>query len=383
MESIRLIFRKIHKEGILYCFKRLLGKIQFILRHWVKISFYGLDNLRAAISSSKCCIDSVLAIYDLRSNPYSFNFTEFLARAEVYRIKNFLTHIDLVFVIDKKTRHRGDQADVTDSNYRNWILNLAECAEPLKSISSISIFDDTRKFLSFYHKARYAHKIYPEAGALYLPQASYHLKYVSDYYRSTGFVPKFESSGILLDWAEKYFFQNCYPLLPVVVLVRNSDIQLTRNTPFLELFDFFRRAVSKYPVKFFVVNDFCNPVKIPADLSGKVIVSPEATISVKYRVALMQKTSFIISSVCGGPFVHCFFMDTPYLVFGLDNDVFSAKWYITEHGMNDDLRVPWATNYQRAFPEYGDAEYIFSRFEELYDLLKKDNRLIPISYNLK
>lgn len=379
---IRSVLDKIHKNGILYCIIKALKIILCFLRYRIKMFFNSLENLYTIIFPSRGYVDSVLAIYDFSANPFTFNFVEFLARAEVFRVKHSLSYIDLVFVVDREKKHRGDQPEVTDSNYRNWILNLAESAEPLKSISSISIFDDKHKFLSFYHKARYTHKIYPQTGAVYRSQACYHLKYVSDYYRATGFSPKFESSGILLDWAEKYFLEKSYPLLPVIVFVRNSDTQSTRNTVLPVWFDFFRQVICRYPVKFFLINDFWNPINIPADLVTKVVISTEATISAKYRAALTQRASLVMS-VNTGSFMYIYFTDTPYLVFGLNNDVFSAEFNLTEHGLNDDLRFPWATKYQRVFCDFGDTGYIFSRFEELHSLLKNDNRFVPDYYNLK
>jgi hypothetical protein len=364
---------------IMQNFLKLRNYLVCNLKRYFKLFFSALQNLYVVILPSKGYVDSVLAIYDFSVNPYTFNFIEFLTRAEVFRIKHSLSYIDLVFVVDREKKHRGDQPEVNDSNYRNWILNLAEASESLKSVSSLSIFDNKHKFLSFYHKARYAHKVFPETGVVYEPQRCYHFKDVSAYYRATGFVPKFESSGVLLSWAEKYFLEKSYPLLPVVVFLRNSDVHPTRNTNLPVWFDFFRRAIAKYPVKFFVVNDFWNPVSIPADLAANVVISPEATISVKYRAALMQKASLVLS-VNTGSFVHCYFMKTPYLVFGWDSDVFSADFNISEHGLNKDLRFPWATKYQIVFPEYGDTEYIFSRFEELSGLLKKDNCFIPAYY---
>ena len=82
-------------------------------------------------------------------------------------------------------------------------------------------------------------------------------------------------------------------------------------------------------------------------------------------------------SVSGGPFIYCYFTDTPYLVFGLDSNEFSAAFYVAEHGMNEDLRFPWASKYQLAFPKIGDTEYIFTRFKGLYEVLDKDGRLMP------
>lgn len=340
------------------------------------------DNIYSFFLPSQAYIDSVLAIYDLRANPYSFNFVEFLARAEVYRVKHSLFYIDLVFVVDRENMHRGDQSEVTASNYRNWILNLAECAESLKSISSLSIFDNKHKFMSFYRKARYTHKIFPENGSIYRPIDCYCLRDVSDYYRASGFVPKFEPSDFLLEWAETYFKEKSYPFLPIVVFIRNSKTQTERNTKLQIWFDFFRAVIAQYPVKIFIVNDFWNPVIIPEDLSSRVLVCQEATISAKYRLALMQKSCFTVSTVIGS-IIHCFFIDKPYLLFGWDSKYFSFEYNKMLHGVNEDLRLPWADKYQKVFPKQESTEYIVSKFKELYNLLDQDNRLVPEYYKMK
>jgi len=367
---------KIQKKGIFYCIKLMLEKLVYYSGSFLKSIGNVLENIYAIFFPSRKCPDSLLAIYDFSINPYTFNFVEFLARAETFRVKYSLIYIDLVFVVDRNKMHRGDQPEVTDSNYRNWILNLAECAEPFKSISSLSIFDNKHKFLSFYQKARHTHKIFPETGVIYKPQACYHLKQISDYYRVSGFVPKFEPSALLLDWAEKYFMKNSYPFVPVVILMRNLARFPGKNTNLNDWFGFMRLAIAEYPVKFFIVNDFWNPVEIPADLTERVVISAETTVSVKYRVALAQKSAMVIGGMAGSTLC-CIFSDTPYLIFGLNNVIFNAKFHIIEHGLNEDLHFPWVSKYQMMFPEYGDRDYIFSRFGKLYGLLIEDGLLIP------
>lgn len=384
---------KVRENGLAYCAKCFL---RIIYRHghsFLKHLFDTLRNIKLYISNlqntihciilpSKHYVDSVLAIYDFSASPYTYNFVEFLANCEVFRVQNSLSNIDMVFVVDKEKRHRGDQPEVTESNYRNWILNLAENTDLLKSISSLSIFDSKHKFLSFYQNTRHTHKVFPDNGLVYIPKSAYHLKGVSDYFRSTGYVPKFESSGVLLDWAEKYFIEKSYPLFPVVIFVRNSKTHSGRNTNWSVWLDFFRAVVDKYPVKFFIVNDFWNPVDVPSELETKVTISAEATISTKYRCALTQRATLVMGPAIGSA-ACVLFTDTPYLTFGFDNEYFDAAFNIREHGMTEDLQFPWHSNYQRIFPvQAGDAEYIKARFEEMYALLGKDHRLEPNYFKL-
>src|SRR3989338_6948698 len=319
--------------------------------------------------------DSVLAVYDFRASPYTYNFIEFLANAEVYRIKNGLSFIDLIFVVDSKNYHRGDQPEVTTSNYRNWILNLAECAECLRSINSFSLFESTNKFLGFYLHLSLSCKTYPENSFCYVPKSQYHLSEVADYFRKSGFVPRFQSSQVLLDWAENYFIKESYPSLPVVVFVRNSKTNPGRNTKWPVWLDFMRAIIAQYDIKFFIVNDFWNPVEIPVDLKAKVVISREATISSKYRSALTQRASLLMGQ-CIGSSAYCFFIYTPHLLFGYDNEYYSAELNIKMHGFNSDLRPPWATSYQMVYPQHGDVDYIKERFDKMYQLLDRDKKLI-------
>jgi len=372
---LQSILNKVNEKGIGHCVK---GLIRLILHPLNKITIIMQAAYHYAASFNNPNSDSVLAIYDLRVSPYTFNFVEFLANAEAFRMMNSLSSIDVAIVVDREKLHRGDQPCVTEANYRNWILNLAEATDVLESMTSLSIFD-AKKFLGFYRRVRQNHVIFPDNGVLYFPKIAYHLTFTSDYYRMSGYAPKFKSSGILLDWAEGYFHQKCCPMIPIVVFVRNASNHL-RNTNWPAWLDFFRQVIDPYPVKFFIVNDFWNPLTVPEDLQSRVLVSTEATISVKYRAALTQKASLIMGT-SHGSFAHCIFNETPYLLFGMDNVEFNAKLNISLHGMTEDLQFPWATKYQRVFPEQADTTNLKDKFEGMYALLQKDGKLIPSYYN--
>lgn len=380
--SLKFIVKRIRDKGFAWCIKRFFQKVLFRIKLYRakikdKFTLYA-DNIRSLIMPAQAYADSLLAIYDFRVSPYAFHVYDFLARTEVSRVKNSLSYIDVVFVVDKEKKTRGDQPEVTESNYRNWILNLAECTDLLSSVSSVSIFDNKHKFLNFYQKARYTHKVFPEEKLFYRPQRCYLIKtYITDYYKATGFVPRFKSSGILLRWAEEYFLKNSYPLLPIVMFVRNMKFQPARNTNWPVWTDFFRDFTNKYPVKFFIVNDFWDPFTVPPDLAAKVVICAEATVSVKYRAALTQRCAFVATTGVGS-FTYCFFTDTPYIFFGMINEYYSVQRSKDLLGINDDLSFPWATKYQKTYSHgVEDKEYIMSKFEEMYALLDKDGCLIP------
>ncbi|MBI1870531.1 MAG: hypothetical protein HYS07_04975 [Chlamydiae bacterium] len=346
----------------------------------VKGSF---DSLKNCLKNTSCFFrsgraykNSLLAIYDFAGNPYDHSVAEFLASSEMARVKRSLFYMDVVLVADRDKKHRGDQPEVNEATFRNWIMNLAECADLLRSVSTLVIFDDRMKFLSFYQRVRHSHQIYPENGFVYRPRKASHLKTVSDYYRSTGYVPKFQSSQVLLEWAEKYFLERSYPLIPVVIFIRNSKTHPGRNTDLPTWFSFMRKVLNQYNVKFFLVNDFWNPVSIPEDLREKIEVSVEATMSTKYRVALTQRASLIMGQ-CIGSAVPIYLEDTPYLMFGFDNEYFSAQLNIELYGMTPDLQFPWASQYQKIFGTKGDAPFIQQQFDMMFHMLESRGKLVP------
>lgn len=377
--SLRYIIGKIREKGVKYSLKRTILIFLPLLNFVINRIKGFLQHVRYIKWLSHPKIDSVLAIYDFRANPYTFNFVEFLANSEVFRVKNSLSYIDLVFVVDREKMHRGDQPEVTSSNYRNWILNIAESTDVLRSVSSLSIFDNSNKFLDFYHNVRRTHMVFPNNGLIYQSKSKYYLKYVSDYYKSSGFVPKFQSSQVLLEWAERYILEKACPLIPIVVFVRNSSTHPKRNTLWSEWVDFFRDVIHKYPVKFFIVNDFWNPVDVPLDLNNRVIVSPEPTISTKYRCALTQKCSLVVATSIGS-FAYNILTDTPYLLFNMDNEIFSSDRNKQAHGMTSDLQFPWSSKYQKTFPGRGALNYIREEFEKMYVQLDEDGKLVPSFY---
>jgi hypothetical protein len=258
-------------------------------------------------------------------------------------------------------------------------LNLLECTDVLESINSVSIFG-AEKFLDFYHHVRQNHAVFPETGNFYTPKIAYHLKFTSDYYRRSGRVPRFRSSGFLLDWAEGYLRRECYPLIPIVVFVRNGPNTPFRNTNWPAWLNFFRKTIASYPVIFFIINDFFNPLPIPDDLKSRVLESTEGTISTKYRAALTQKASLVLATSVGSC-AYIIFTETPFLVFGMDNAAFGAAFNIAQHGMTADLQFPWSSKYQRIFPEPANAANLQEKFAEMYALLQKDSRLIPPYYD--
>lgn len=374
--SPRFLLGKVRERGVVWCVREYLVWILRSLRRYPAV----LKNVRSVAWPSAAYTDSVLAVYDFRASTYDYSFTNFLANSEVYRLENSLSRIDVVMVVDRKKRHRGDQPEVTESNYRNWILNLAECADLLRSVSSLSIFDDEHKFLSFYHRARYTHKVCPNVGnpVVYEPRTNYNLRPVADFFHRTGHVPRFESSGVLLEWAERYFLQNSYPMLPVVVIVRNSKTHPDRNTDWPEWLKFFQWVrCNQYPVRFFVVNDFWNPVVLPDEYRQNVCICVEATISTKYRQALLQRASLFVGQGCG-PFFSAVLMNTPFLMFGLAKSMIdgSLDYQKEMNGYTDDWQLPWLSKYQKMLMG-DDAEFITAKFAEMYALLEGEQRLTP------
>jgi len=305
---------------------------------------------------------------------------QFLANCETHRVKKSLSRIDIVIVVDRDKRHRGDQPQVTEDNYRNWILNLAECTDLLPSVSSLSIFDDPNKFLPFFQLTCKAHHVYPNVGnpKLYQPIPAYGMKPVADYYNRKGWVPRFQSSGILLKWAEKYFLKNSYPLLPVVLFVRKQKDHPYRNTIWSEVLTFLESVKGEFLVKFFIVNDFWNPVVLPETHRENAQICVEATISHKYRAALMQRATLIMGQTVGPFFSTAPFLNTPFLNFGFDR-VFSGRSlesHIAFHGMTANGQFPWLNKYQKMIGE-GDAKSMLVKFGEMYELLENDERLVP------
>lgn len=369
--SPRFTLGKVREHGVLWF---LVGVLR-VLKRYPEVA----ETIRSLVRPAAAYRDSVLAVYDLRVSTYDYSFANFLGSCEAYRIENSLSRIDLVVVVDRKKPNRGDQPEVTESNYRNWILNLTECADMLRSVGSLSIFDDGHKFLSFYRRARYTHQVCPNFGnpVVYTPRTFYTLRPVSDFYNRTGRVPRFESSGVLLEWAEKYFVENCYPILPVVVLVRNSRTHPHRNTDWGQWLKFFQWArLGQYPVKFFVVNDFWNPVTLPDEYRDNVCISAEATISTKYRLALMQSASLTIGQA-GGPFFAAVLTNISFLMFGLAKAAENGSLdFLKKIGFTDDFQLPWLTKYQKILLE-DDAEFLTARFAEMYSLLQADQRLVP------
>ncbi len=364
--SIVALWLLFQKMGLLLRFmKRFLKSSAAIFRYF----------FLSASSEAK----SVLAVYDFTVNPYTYNFVEFLANAEVFRVKNNLDCIDVVFVVDRVKKHRGDETLVAESNYRNWILNIAESVDLLPSLASMSIFDRNHNFLDLYCSSKATHLMFPENGRIYVPKRRYHLRYASEFFRQTGFIPRFQSSPVLLDWAQRYMLEKCYPLVPIVVFVRNATVHPARNSKWGEWLEFMREAICKHQIKFVVINDFWNAVEIPQALAERVIVCDEATISTKYRAALTQKCSLVLS-VSIGSFAYCIFTDTPYLLFGMDNDIFDAHFNIKEHGMSEDLQFLWQTKYQKTLPTQGGSGYLNEHFEEMYSLLQEDGKIIPSYY---
>lgn len=357
--------------------KEIYPKIRQRVNHSLYRFKNGFRNVVSFLRSSRPAYkDSLLAIYDFAANPFDYSVAEFLASSDTTRAKNSLLYIDVIFVADRNKKHRGDQPEVNEATFRNWIMNLAECTDLLKNVSTLTIFDDRRKFLSFYHRVRHSHQIYPENGFVYRPKKASHLKMVSDYYRSTGYVPKFQSSQVLLEWAERYFLEKSYPLIPVVVFIRNAKNHLGRNTDLPSWFGFMRQALKQHNVKFFLINDFWNPVPIPEDLRETIEVSVEATISTKYRSALTQRASLIMGTNVGS-LAPVLFGDVPYLIFGFDNAYFNAELNIKIHGMTPDLQFPWASKYQKIFGPNGDVHFIGQRFDNMFKLLESDGKLIP------
>lgn len=287
-------------------------------------------------------MDSLRAIYDLKSAPVTFDILGFLALVDCLRQYEKRERIDLTILMDG-FRMTNQRELTTSEGEKRWRIEgiLLQCVATCPAVKDLTITDQ-------------------------LPAKNFHFPF--EY--PTGRTP-YNPKGLILPFKHGVKPNECLTAPPFArASVPRSDVTLTirsarnfsqRN---VELADWvaFHKYLHGKGYKVTVIPDQENPDTYSFDWDGDVYVP--AAFDMRLRMAVYEMSRMNIGS-CHGPFTSLFYTNAPYLMFDhLRGGVLTPRFHEGVYGFPVGGQHAWSNENQIITWEDSSFESLVRRFEE-------------------
>lgn len=315
MQKLQIMIKKIN-----YYLKRFIEEIRFPRTKYF-IFFKSL-------TGTKIKTKKIIAIYDLSSNPITFDFLEFLICAEMYRIYKKKDRIDIFIVTGfyKGLRKESDDYEkIINFDKRIWrIYNiLIPCISFFKSIERFSV-NTERKFINKLIKTNKPEDIYPEKYNPNLPTRHNEGVWL-EYYKKINKIPYLESLKSSQEYIDIWLKNNIDNNKKIIVItLRMYNFRVKRNSN-VEAWIKFATELDKNKYEVIFIPDTDSVMELNKHLFKDFHLFTEACWNLNLRLSIMEKAylNFVISGIA-----HlCTFTKRPYIFLKcLTEDYFSKEF---------------------------------------------------------
>jgi len=296
------------------------------------IFFYNCNTCRIdTIFLSDIQDDILYAVFDLKNNFVSYDFTNFLYLAEQNRIASSKNKLGLIVIPNKSSSNLIVSATHYSASDADWRLDhiIYPLAHSLPSVCSITLLP-SRDFFS--QLDINADDIFPIGYSIDAPPK----QYVYNDIKVFSLPYLFDAREIPASIASNYIENHCENRLPVVITLREYDAQPGRNSNLKSIEQFIAKLDPKYqPI---IVRDtYKTGSRLPGSLAS-VPSCDAAALDVEVRIALYQK-AFVNLAVNTGPSYTFAFIKGCYSIEyrWIDDDIFSiSKGVMEQAGFSKD-----------------------------------------------
>ncbi len=332
--------------------------------------------------------ERILVVCDMAGVPYSFDILVFLFVANRFRIEKGCKLMDIAFVAHASEPGIANEEIQENfaSRYRTLIHNLGiQATRLLNCIGNIHLFDNRQMFVDYFNIIKHQVSIFPQ---FYNPNAPlYKTKHnEADLfcYRHLIGTTKIEeilnlrAPGDEVKFAERWLRQNSGTRIPITVTLRQLTSGKSRNTN-LKILQQAITRLSHRNIKFVIIPDYATAYTECAIKGNNVVICNEAVLSLPFRVALYESSSFNIfgsnGPMCIGPLSRI----VKYLVINLEQDEPTARMKDLRHASGLKKGKPFwgAGEFQRLIWEPETASVLVREINSMYDDLLASEQLLP------
>lgn len=288
-----------------------IKKISAILRgpsSWLLVSLLSilysplilLDRIRAG---NKVTVKdkSFLAIYDLKSNPATFDFSFFLIDAEIHASKVGCSDFDVI-ILEKQSdgfiSRDASYNKIMDEISQQWrIKNLLLPITTLhKKIRNISVYNPKHNLVDILNSYNF---IYPKEYSKFLSPPFFYEKAIPrlNVSKFTGFEADNYALDAVADWQKSVQIEGNQ----ISITLRNYGYDTSRNSDF-KIWKNFADYLTKKGYSVVFIPDTENCFVEVSELQDNLIFTP-ASWNLQLRLALYEKS--VLNFVTGGPATLC------------------------------------------------------------------------------
>ena len=304
----------------------------------------------------------ILAYWDFNQKLASLgDFISFLQMLNILRLEFNLNpknkNIDLCYICDEN--HYNAKVLRFSKTYefkKNFML--ASVVNP--HIDSTFFFRSNSEFVRFYQQNK---KRYIRWPALIKGARTDKNEVMENFYKKNGFLPTLKLPIEILDKIYKFYEQNVFPALPIVLNIRKNTRKTDWNSNIPELKKFLKHYEKNKKYKFIIV---CNKSEIPEEFRelSNVIFSKDHFSSLEYDYGFIE--SSYLSIIRSGVGVFALFSDTPFILYA--NCATGKSSNLTPA---PGKTCAYFKKYQKVYYK-SETGFLISKFEELVEYLEKN-----------
>jgi hypothetical protein len=318
----------------------------------------------------------LLAIYDLRSQPFSIGDILMIQAASlIVREQKQLNFVDFALLYDPAEPTSADPSfsPINSDNILYHLASVLPVAQVNPFHGSLFVFNSPLQLNRFIADNADRYHIWPSAWRFSLKSYHFHHVFndlVHNHFRQHGSLPRLTSRPFLADWARSFFREHADPQVPVTVQIRrNQSICVARNLNLECWLDFFRHCEENYPAKFVVI---CARSEVDERLRDcrNVVIAKDHGTTIEQDLALIQ-TAAIHMGASSGPGMVAIFNTKPYLFVNCDTNKVGLDDLLAVDGM---WQFSFATPYQRFAEPPETLDLLTTQFARMWSALDPGER---------
>jgi hypothetical protein len=323
--------------------------------------------------------DTLLAFYDLKVSPITFDFLWFLAAADLTRRRVGARSVHVVIVPGTSNGVRAERDDYEDvispEARRLRLFNLTIPATSLLPSTSGLTLAGTRAEAALLRRA--ATHVYPAGYETTLPTFMHPSECLDAARRDGADIAVLRAPQAALNAVDRWLAPRLGDRHLIVITLRHYAYMPARNSRVAEWTDFAR---SLDPKRFFVVfvPDTNQTLDLPTELEG-ITVFNEAAWNLALRMALYQR-AFINLGVNNGPMGLCWLnARTRYITLRMRTESVpqTTLAYIASLGFEPHRSLPFATPFQKLLWDEPDTVEVIRREFDLMTAALDDTPAAP------
>lgn len=361
---------KVQEKGVVYCLKagvddihsrmvRCFQPLRRRIHRLVYIWSWLFPSVRMFLRSAPQSKKRILAVWDFRVVPFTVGeMLVFQEMALVMRELHQVDKIDIILLCDAEQPARDDSG-LNSQNFHYYFSKLLPMAFVNPHIGAVMVLDSPETLAAYIadnYDRYYIFPPYVDANGRSFTGYDQFSQYMQMFYAEHGHIPHLSCQPAMNSWAYQFLAATVRPRLPVIVQLRNTSIEHSRNARLEYWLEFFSFCEMRYDVMFVLIGDKSEIDPRFRNLPNVLVAKDHGT-TVEQDMALIQ-TSMMYMGSTSGPNFMAMCSNLPYVIYG-----FRSCYEKLTPGQS----MPWATPLQKLVWVPETKEQLIADFTWLYE----------------